>query len=95
MLGKRLSTTRTMIPMDYDKANKLGHVKWREYIHTELQNSILPAEMTVVEANKILTQQSRYKEPLTVEQKVKGDRLVYALLFICGIAAALFLTLKN
>lgn len=95
MRTKQLLTTRTMIPFDYDKNNKSGFNQWREYIHTELQNSILPTENMVIEAKRILTQEARYKTQITEEQKVKGDRIVYALLFICGIAAALFLTLKN
>lgn len=95
MRTKLLSTTRTMIPLDYDKTNKSGYFQWRKYIRTELQRSIRPDESVIVEAQKILTRQARYQTPLTEDQKVKGDRIVYALMFICGIAAALFFTLKN
>lgn len=95
MRTKLKSVNHTMIPLDYDKENKLGYFQWRKHISSELQKSMLPTDSVIVEAQKILTQQARYKTTVTEDQKVKGDRIVYALLFICGIAAALLFTLKN
>lgn len=90
MRKKLLSTDHTMFPLDYDKNNMSGLQEWRDYIHAELQNSISPEESLVVEANKILTTDSRYVSPrLTQEQKVKGDRIIYVLLFISAISIAL------
>lgn len=92
MRSKILSTDHTMYPLDYDKNDKKGFHQWREYIHTELQNSILPTDGMVVEANKILTRDSRYKTPLTDKQKVNGDRVVYFVLVASAIAVAILMS---
>lgn len=92
MRAKVLSTDHTVYPLDYDKNGKAGLVEWRQHVHDELHRTITPVESTLLEAKQILVRDARYKTP-EYSRNVKGDRIVYALLIVLGIALGLSITL--
>lgn len=93
MKAKVLYTERTVYPLDYDKNNPNGFEKWRQDIHSQLLDQIGPGNMFIFQVTKALT---KFRQPVpipsTKHQNVIGDRVIYAIIFIMAISAAIFIS---
>lgn len=93
MRPKVLSVTKHVYPLSYDKNAKSGYQEWRKYIRTELTKSITPADMMVVEANRVLVRDARYKDDVSFKPNVKIDRIVYMVFLTLAIAVGILTAL--
>jgi hypothetical protein len=85
---KVLSIRETKYPLDYDKNSKGDYQEWKKYIHNELLKQIGPGPMFLVELTKFVTKAPERK-PVTKEEKVYGDRVIYILMFAAAVAFAI------
>jgi hypothetical protein len=85
---KVLSIRETKYPLDYDKNSKGDYREWKKYIHNELLKQVRPGEMFLLELTKFVTKVPERK-PVTKEEKVYGDRVIYILMFATVIALAI------
>jgi len=88
MITTRKSTSRTMIPFDYDKAS--GYLAWRMYIRQSVMDCTTSQDRLVLDAQRLLTKEARYT-PYTIidnrNKQVRGEGNVkLVLVIICALA---------